>query len=116
MSTRPFRHESDSVVVEADRTYVLATQLARTGSRLLDESLRRHSLRALEHAIAAGGAPSPALRAQSLRFATMKALQLCGTVEAAAHDGHLTHDEHELIRDRLSRLLSELDEGLRRGT
>jgi hypothetical protein len=113
MSKRPLCYETNPVFVEASRTYSAATQLARTSSRILNDALRRHALRLLEHATAAADAPSVALRAQSLRCAKLKTLQLCGAVEALAHEGHTSPAENASLREHLFRLLSELDRALR---
>jgi hypothetical protein len=113
MLNTTFEHERNPVVVEANLTYVAALRLASTGNGLLDGGLRRHAARLLEHAIAAGDAPSARLRVQSLRYAKLRTLHLCASVAALAHEGLLSGEPHREIRRQLARLLDELGCALR---
>jgi hypothetical protein len=108
MNNPEFCHERSPLYQEAREMYRLLLELARSNTGWMDQALRRHARRLLDHAAAAGDPPSPSMELQSLRFAKLCALKISAAVEAGLLEGQLTKQAYALARRQLARLLDEL--------
>jgi hypothetical protein len=105
-------HERSPIYLEAREMYRLMKELSRSRAGWMDRDLRRNGRRLLEHAVAAGDAPSVAMMTLSLRYAKLSALKIAAALEAAHIDEQLPADAFLLLRRQLERLLSELGAAL----
>jgi hypothetical protein len=92
--------------------YREAANLMRSDSRVLNDELRRHALRAFEHCTVASDPVSVRRGAQSLRYAKMALLKLVAVLDAAECGRHFSVAELVPARAAVARLIREIDEGL----
>jgi hypothetical protein len=102
--------QSESALFEtACDLYRAAVEPAVTEIRILNDHLRAHALRVLEHVSTAEVAKDRRGRAHSIHYARMSKAKLRAVIEAAWIDGQIDQETRMRLRLLMERLESEID-------